>query len=302
MAIEITMLGTACMVPTKERNVQAIFVDMHGEGLLFDCGEGTQRQMNIAGINRNRVRKIFISHWHGDHVSGLVGLLQTITNSENPQKIIIFGPRETKDRIAYLLRSVSFESNKINLEIRELDPVYVEKAYENEEYYVECAYLEHKPKCLGYSLVEKDKLRIQMPKVKKLGLREGPLLGKLQRGQSVEVKGQTIKPEDVAITQKGKKLTIIMDTRPCENAIELAREADLLICESAYTAEHEEKAISYKHMTTKDAGLIATKAEVKKLIITHFSQRYKTAKELGEEIKTFFPNSETAYDFMKVKL
>ncbi|MBN1793095.1 ribonuclease Z [Candidatus Woesearchaeota archaeon] len=302
MAIEITMLGTACMVPTKERNVQAIFVDMHGEGILFDCGEGTQRQMNIAGLNRNRVRKIFISHWHGDHVSGLIGLLQTVTNNENPQKVTIFGPRETKDRIGHLMQSVSFESSRLNIEIKELDPVHIEKAYENEEYYVECAYLDHKPRCLGYSLVEKDKLRIQMPKAKKLGLREGPLIGKLQRGQAVEHKGQTIKPEDVATIQKGKKLTIIMDTQPCENAYELAREADLLVCESAYTEEHEEKAREYKHMTTRQAALIATNANVKKLIITHFSQRYKGTKELAEEIKTFFPNSETAYDFMKVKL
>jgi len=300
--MEITMLGTSCMVPTKERNVQAIYVDFKGGGILFDCGEGTQRQMNIAGINRNKIRKILLTHWHGDHVSGLIGLLQTMSNNENPQKVFIFGPRETKERIAHLLRAVSFENNRIELEIKELNPDGVEKIFDNEDYFIEAAYLEHKLPCLGFSLVEKDKRKINMVKAKKLGLREGPLIGKLQSGKSVSFKGQTISPDDVSHMQKGKKLSIILDTLPCKNAYELAKEADLLIAESAYTSEMEEKSLEYKHMTTKQAALIATTANVKKLIITHFSQRYKTNKELEEEIKTFFQNSQAAYDFMSIKL
>ncbi|MBN2052246.1 ribonuclease Z [Candidatus Woesearchaeota archaeon] len=300
--MEITMLGTSCMVPTKERNVQGIFVDFKGDGLLFDCGEGTQRQMNIAGINRNRIRKIFITHWHGDHVAGLIGLLQTISNNENPQKVMLFGPRDTKERIAHLMRSVSFEDNRMELEVKEINPNGVEKVSEAEEYYVEAAYLDHKIPCLGYSLVEKDKRKINMAKAKKLGLREGPLIGKLQAGHSVNFKGATITPDDVSHIEKGKKIAIILDTLPCKNAYDLAKEADLLIAESAYTSDLEEKSLEYKHMTTKHAALIATTANVKKLIITHFSQRYKTAKELEEEIKTFFPNSQAAFDFMKIKL
>jgi len=296
------MLGTSCMVPTKDRNVQGIFVEFKGDGILFDCGEGTQRQMNIAGINRNRIRKIFITHWHGDHVSGLIGLLQTISNNETSQKVILFGPRDTKERIAHLMRSVSFEETRMDLEVRELDPTEVEKVSDAEDYYVQAAYLDHKIPCLGYALVEKDKRKINMAKAKKIGLREGPLIGKLQAGHSVSFKGQTIRPDDVSFIQQGKKIAIILDTLPCKNAYELAKEADILIAESAYTSDLEEKSLEYKHMTTKQAGLIATTANVKKLIITHFSQRYKTAKELEDEIKTFFPNSQAAYDFMKIKL
>ena len=302
MAIELTMLGTGCMVPTKDRNVQGIFVDFNGEGMLFDCGEGSQRQMNIAGINRNRVRKIFISHWHGDHVGGLIGLLQTVANSESPDKIIIFGPRDTKERLGHLFRAISFESNRLDLEIKELNPKGVETIHETQDYYVEAAYLDHKIPCIGYSVVEKDKLRIIMSKAKKLGLKEGPLIGKLQQGKAVEFQGKKVTPEEVAEVQTGKKLTIIMDTQPCQNAYDLARDADLLVCESAYAADLEEKAREYKHMTTRQAALIATKAEAKKLIITHFSQRYKSIHDLQDEIKTFFPNSECAYDFMKVKV
>jgi ribonuclease Z len=300
--MEITILGTSCMVPTKDRNVQGIYVEYKGEGILFDCGEGTQRQMNIAGINRNKVRKIFLTHWHGDHVSGLVGLLQTISNNETQQKVVIFGPRETKERIAHLLKSVSFEENRMDLEIREVNPSGVEKIYDGEDYLIRAAYLDHKIPCLGYSLIEKDKRKINMAKAKKLGLREGPLIGKLQAGLNVILKGQTIATDEVSHIQKGKKLCIVLDTLPCKNAYELAAEADILIAEAAYTSEMEEKSLEYKHMTTKQAALIATTANVKKLIITHFSQRYKTNKELEEDVKTFFPESQAAFDFMKIKL
>jgi len=300
--MEITILGTSCMVPTKDRNVQGIYVEYKGEGILFDCGEGTQRQMNIAGINRNKVRKIFLTHWHGDHVSGLVGLLQTISNSETQQKIVIFGPRETKERIAHLMKSVSFEENRMDLEIREINPSSVEKIYEGEDYIIQAAYLDHKIPCLGYSLIEKDVRKINMAKAKKFGLREGPLIGKLQSGLNVILKGQTITADEVSHIQKGKKLCIVLDTLPCKNAYELAAEADILIAEAAYTSEMEEKSLEYKHMTTKQAALIATTANVKKLIITHFSQRYKTNKELEEDVRTFFPESQAAFDFMKIKL
>jgi len=300
--MEIIILGTSCMVPTKDRNVQGIFVEYKGEGILFDCGEGTQRQMNIAGINRNKVRKIFLTHWHGDHVSGLVGLLQTISNNETQQKIVIFGPRETRERIAHLMKSVSFEENRIDLEIREVNPSSVEKIYDGEDYIIQAAYLDHKIPCLGYNLIEKDVRKINMAKAKKLGLREGPLIGKLQAGLNVILKGQTITSDEVSHIQRGKKLCIVLDTLPCKNAYELAAEADILIAEAAYTSDMEEKSLEYKHMTTKQAALIATTANVKKLIITHFSQRYKTNKELEEDVRTFFPESQAAFDFMKIKL
>jgi ribonuclease Z len=300
--MEITILGTSCMVPTKERNVQAIYIENKGEGMLIDCGEGTQRQMNIAGINRNKVRKIFISHWHGDHVAGLIGLLQTISNNENPQKVTIFGPIETKERIYHMLRSVSFENNRLDLEVKELNPDGVEKVYDAEEYYAEAAYLDHKLPCLGYSIIEKDKRKINMAKAKALGLHGGPLVGKLQLGKSVNFKGKEITPDEVSHVQKGKKLTVILDTLACKNAYDLAKDADLLIAESAYASDLEEKGAEYKHLTTKQAALIATTANVKRLIITHFSQRYKTAEKIEEEIKTFFKESQAAHDFMKIKL
>jgi len=300
--MELTFLGTSCMVPTKERNVSGIYLDHKGEGILIDCGEGTQRQMNIAGINRLKVKKILISHWHGDHMGGLIGLLQTIGNIEKEDKhLLLFGPKGSKQKMEHLMKATYFYE-KIDLEVRELDPKGVEKFHEEEDYHLECTWLEHSVPCLGFSFVEKDRRKINMEKVKAVGLKPGPLVGKLQEGKTVDFKGKKIKPEDVSFVVKGKKLTVIWDTVFTNACLALAKDADLLICESSYAADLAEKAEEYKHLTTQQAGFIATQANVKELITTHFSQRYKTAEQLEEEVKTFFKNSRCAYDFMKVKV
>jgi ribonuclease Z len=192
--MELTFLGTSCMVPTKERNVSGIFLDYNGDGMLIDCGEGTQRQMNIAGINRNRAKKVLISHWHGDHVAGLVGLLQTLGNDENPPKITIYGPKGTKERMFHLLNAIVFNI-KVDMAIKELDPRgEVTRFHETEDYILEAIDLRHNTPCLGFSFIEKDKLKINMGKAKELGLKEGPLIGKLQRGLTVQHKGKEITP------------------------------------------------------------------------------------------------------------
>lgn len=300
--MEIMFMGTSCMVPTKERNVSGIFFDYNGDGMLIDCGEGTQRQMNIAGINRNRARKILISHWHGDHVAGLVGLFQTLGNDENPQKISLFGPRGTKQRMFHLLNAVVY-STKLDITIKELDPKgEILRFFENDDYALECIDLRHPTPCLGYSFIEKDKLKINMIKAKELGLREGPLIGRLQRGQTVQHKGKEITPDMIARMQEGKKITFILDTGETKHIPILAEGSDLLIMEATYLSGHEEKAEANKHLTAKQAALLAHTAGVKRLIMTHFSQRYREAREFEEEARTFFPESSCAFDFMKIKL
>ncbi|MBU1976309.1 MAG: ribonuclease Z [Nanoarchaeota archaeon] len=301
--MQLTILGTSSMVPTKERNVSGIFLDYNGDCMLIDCGEGTQRQMNIAGINRNKVKKVLITHWHGDHVSGLIGLIQTLGNSEIEEPTLhVFGPKGTKERMFHLMNTVSFES-KVNVKVKDLDPRgKLLKFFENTDYALECIDMRHSTPCLGYSFVEKDKLRIQMPKAKKLGLKEGPLIGKLQRGETVKVKGKEITPEMVATQQKGKKVTFIMDTQQTNNTLVLAESADLLVIETTYLAEKEENALKFKHMTTNQVGMIAHTAGVKKMIMTHFSQRYKETGEFEKEARLHFPESYAAYDFMKIKV
>lgn len=301
MAIEITFLGTGGMVPTKDRNVQGIYLDYKGEGILVDCGEGTQRQMNIAGINRLKVKKILLSHWHGDHVSGLIGLIQTLGNVEEPKKLIIYGPKGTKVHMHHLLNSCEFDL-RLELEINELNIKNKAVIFENDDYMIEAAPLDHSVPCLGYSFIEKDTRNINMSKAKKLGLSEGPLLGKIQKGEPVKVKGKEISPDDVSTIKNGKKVSFILDTLLTQNCYEIAQNADLLISEANFDSKLEEKARKSKHMTADQVALIANNSNVKKLILTHFSQRYKTLHDLEEEAKGLFPNTLMAFDFMKVKL
>lgn len=305
--MELTFLGTSCMVPTKDRNVTGIFLSYKNKGLLFDCGEGTQRQMNIAGINRNKVDIIMISHWHGDHVSGLIGLIQTLGNqlsaNEERKRVHIYGPKETEQRMEHLIKTCIFD-NKLILEVHEIIPKKNEilKIIDNEEFYIETGLLDHGVPCLGYRFVEKDQRRIDMKKADSLGLREGPLIGKLQEGNEVKFNDKTITPDMVSNIQKGKKFAVILDTGICQNTHLLSEDVDLLICEASYASQIEEKAENNKHLTAKQAALIASNANAKRLILTHISQRYKTPGEVLEDARDVYENVEVAYDFMKVKI
>jgi ribonuclease Z len=301
MAIEITFLGTASMVPTKERNVQGIYLDFKGEGILVDCGEGSQRQMNIAGINRLKVKKILISHWHGDHVSGLIGLIQTIGNTEEPGKLTIFGPVGSKERMHHLLNTCIFDL-RISIDIQEIDIKKKSVVFQNDDYIIEAAPLDHSVPCLGYTFTEKDTRKINLEKAKKLGIQEGPLLGKIQRGETVTVKHTQISPDEVSTVKKGKKIAFIMDTAITNSCYDLAENADVLISEATFESSKAEKADKFKHLTAEQVALVANKVGVKKLILTHFSQRYKSLSDLEREAKDLFPETTLAYDFLKLKV
>ncbi len=304
MPFEITFLGTSSMVPTKERNVQAILLEREGELLLFDCGEGTQRQMNIAGHSRAKIRKVFLTHWHGDHVGGLIGLIQTIFNSDYQETLHIYGPKGTKRRIEHLRKSVDFE-NKVSLEIHELQPGPGELllACDHHDYTVECAQLRHGTPCLGYRFAEKDRVRIDMEHAaKEYGLKSGPLIGKLKKGETVTFKGRRIGPDDVCYKVAGRSFVLVSDTGVTTTIPLLAENADLLVCEASFTNDHEPKAAEFKHLTAAQAALLAQQAAASRLILTHFSQRYTNAQQHLDEARIHFPGVEAAFDFMKVKL
>ncbi len=296
--IEVVFLGTSSMVPTKERNHSSIFISYGIDGILFDCGEGTQRQFKIAGINPNRVTKILISHWHGDHVLGLPGLLQTLASNKYDKALEIYGPKGTVKNIKYLFKAFYF-LNTINMKVIEIKK---KKFFENDEYYFEAYALEHKVPCMGFRFVEKDRRKVDMQKAKKLGLSEGPLIGELQQGKSVVWNGKKIIPQQVTYVQKGRVIAYISDTNKCDNCLKIAKDADLLISEATFESKLDEKAEEYTHMTAKDAAMIANRANAKKLVLTHFSQRYKTVDEIKEEAVVYFPNTLCAYDFMKVNV
>jgi len=296
--MQVLFLGTSSMVPTKERNQSGILISYGSEGILIDCGEGIQRQLKIAGIKLTKIHRILISHWHGDHVLGLPGLIQSMSASDYQKTLHVYGPTGTKNFMKKMFEAFIFD-RKIDIEIYELKSG---RFFENGDFILQVASLEHNITTLGYSFIEKDKRKINVKLIKELGVPEGPLLGKLQSGKDVVWKGKKIKVDKATRVEKGKKITIISDTLPCKGADILAKNSDLLICEATYSSTLEDKAKEYHHMTSKQAAELANRGRVKKLILTHFSARYKNTQELEEDARTYFNNVLSAEDFMKITI
>lgn len=297
--MEIIFLGTSSMVPTKERNQIAVFLRYSTHGILLDCGEGTQRQFKIANISLPKITKILLTHWHGDHVLGLPGLMQTLSSLNYSSKLEIYGPKNTKKRIESMFEAFVFDKH-LDFEVTEI--VKDGKFFENSEFILEAYRLEHGIETLGFTFIEKDKRKIDMKKAKKLGIPEGPLIGKLQNGHPVDIKGKKIHPDDVSTLQKGKKIAYITDTIPCDGCYKAGQEADIIICEATYSSKLAEKSEEYNHMTAKQAGHIASNSGAKKLVLVHFSARYKNTDELEDDAKNLFDNTVCAYDFMKINI
>ncbi|MBI2662311.1 ribonuclease Z [Candidatus Woesearchaeota archaeon] len=295
--MEITFLGTGCMQPTKTRNHSGILLSYKTENILFDCGEGIQRQMRIAGIKPAKVTRILISHWHGDHVFGLAGLLSTMGADKAEKKIYIYGPPGTKKFLGYLLKSFA-SKDVIDHEVKEVKAGIF---FENEDFKLRAESLKHSTICVGYGFIEKDKRRIDVVRVEKLKLK-GPILGELQEGKDVIVEGKKIKSVDVTYVVPGKKISYVADTVLCEGAEKLASNVDLLISEGTHLEDIREKTEKYMHLTVKDAALLASRLGAKKLVITHISQRYKSIAEIVDEAKMHFEESIVAEDFMKIKI
>jgi ribonuclease Z len=296
--MQILFLGTSSMVPTKERNQSGILVSYGSENILVDCGEGTQRQLKIAGVSLAKITKILISHWHGDHVLGLPGLIQSMSAVGYEKTLRVYGPVGTKKFMKKMFGVFLFDRD-IEIEVHEIREG---KFFENDEFILEAAPLEHNIETLGYNIIEKDKRKINLKFVKKAGIPEGPLLGKLQEGKSMVWKGKKINADKATYIIKGKKVTIISDTVPCKGTGILAKDSDLLICESTYSSELEGKGEKHGHMTAKQAAELANRSNVKRLVLTHFSARYKNVHELEEDARNYFDDVLCAKDFMKINL
>ena len=295
--MEIVFLGTTAMVPTKSRNHTSILLKYENRNILFDCGEGTQRQFRFASLKPSKLDYIFITHWHGDHVLGLPGLLQTLSANGYKKTLKIFGPVGTKRFVKSMLNAFIFYFD-FNIEVYDLKNLDV---FEDDRFYIKAYKLDHTTDTLGYRFVEKDKWKIDLNKAKEYGV-EKENLGKIQKGLSVRIKNRLIKPEMICKKIKGKIISFIFDTKECKNAYELAKDSDIAIIEATFDNELLEKAIERKHLTAEQAGLIAKKSNSKKLIITHFSQRYKNIRKLLNQTKRVFKNTIAAKDFMRIRL
>ena len=212
------------------------------------------------------------------------------------------GPIGTKDRMHHLLNTCIFDQ-RVDIRIKEIDPKdKLKKVYEDDDYYIEAAALSHSVPCIGYSFIEKDKIRIDKDFIKKHKIREGPHMKKLQAGNDIKINDELIKAKDATYIVPGRKIAYIADTVPCKGIMLLAENADIMVSEAAYSSALENKAEQYYHMTAKQAGLLASQSQAKKLILTHFSQRYSNTQEIEEDARTVFDNVVFAEDFMKISL
>ncbi len=298
--MKITFLGTSDAIPTAERNHTAILLSFKDENILVDCGEGTQRQLYTARISPAKLTRLLITHWHGDHVLGIPGLLQTLGFSEYSGKLRIYGPSKTKEHFDYLLKLFnSMYVEKIDTEVKE---VKTGKIIDEKDFSISAERLRHY-NCFGYRFEEKERRRINLDYIKKRGISPGPILKNLQQGKDILWKGKKVLVSKATFTIKGKIIAFIFDTAYCDEAIKLAKDADIVIAESTYLKEHENFAKERGHLTSEQAATIAKKAGAKKLYLIHVSRRYKGKEDLVlKEAKKVFSNTFLAKDFMSIEL
>ena len=299
--INITFLGTSGAKPSAKRNHTGILISYAAENILFDCGEGIQRQFKIAKENPCKLTRIFLTHWHGDHVLGLPGLLESLEMSEYSKTLHIYGPKNTKEKIA-LLEKVYGKFN-ISIQIHEVSSGTIVK--EN-GFSIESHPMSHGIATNAYSFIVPDKLRLDKSKLKKLKLPNSPLISKLAQGKDIIHEGKKIKAKSLTYMEKGKKISLVLDTLMNPNALKISKNSDILICESTFLAnspEGEKLAKEHNHLTSKDAATLAKRSKVKTLILTHLSERYEhDPKPLLDEAKNIFKNTLIAKDFDKIQI
>ncbi len=303
--IEIFFLGTSSAVPTKRRNHTGILLKYKEQNFLFDCGEGIQRQFRISDRNPCKLTKIFISHWHGDHFLGLSGLIQTLEMNEYGKKLEIYGPIGIKKNIYDLLKIIQKtylldNKNIFHININEINDGIV---IDEDEYIISSIKTNHNIESLTYSFLLKEKNRINKEKLKELNIKNSPLLSEIVKGKKVNINGKIVDGKKITYKEKQKKITFIFDTKYENSLINFAKSSDLLICESTYSAQEQELASKYYHLSSKDAANIANKSHSERLILTHLSQRYSEIPNiLRDEAKKNFKNVNVAEDFDKIEI
>jgi len=302
MSLSVVFLGTAGSIPTLQRGLPAIAVQRKGELILFDCGEGVQRQMIRAGIGFHRKTKVFITHMHGDHVLGLPGLFQTMSLLDRKRKLEVYGPSGIRAFVEATQQTVQFTLT-FPLEVVEIEDAGV--ICKEREYEVHAIWVDHVIPSLAYALTEKPRPGKFYPeKAIALEVPEGPLWSKLQHGSAVVLSnGRVVKPEKVLGSPRpGRKIVYTGDTRYLKNLAEFAENADLLIHDATFDDDLWERVREDGHSTPSQAAKTAKKAGAKRLVLTHISARYKEAGLLLEQAKKVFPRVDLAEDFMRINL
>ena len=290
------MLGTAAQVPTRDRAHNAVLVLWGEHGILFDPGEGTQRQLTIAGISVSRVDQVCVTHFHGDHCLGLPGILQRVALDRREAPIGVAYPAAGEEYYQRLRHASVFDDRAAIVPAPVGGPGPVARVG---DLTVVAEPLDHRVETYGYRLQEPDGWRMLPERLAALGVR-GPDVGRLQEGETIEVRGRWIEPDDVRIRRPGQSLAVVMDTSPCEGAKDLARGVDLLVCEATFLESEAELAELAGHLTARQAAELAAEAGVRRLVLTHFSQRYQDLEGFAAEAGAIFDDVVVARDLSRI--
>ena len=299
--MHLTFLGTSAACPTVERNTAGLALQREGETIIFDCGEGTQRQMMRWAVGFS-FREIFFTHFHSDHFLGLIGLVRTMGLMDRTEPLTLYGPKGAQ-RVLGAALNVGIERNRFPVEIIEVKPGDV---LGREEYEIRIFETDHRIDTVGYALVEHLRLgRFNPDKARDLGIPEGPLWGRLHRGESIELPdGRKVNPADlVGEPRPGRTLVYTGDTRPFPAVVAASRDADLLVHEATFSDSEIERARETGHSTAREAAEVAREAGVRRLVLTHISPRYSLdVSELLGEAQAIFPETTIARDGWTVEV
>lgn len=289
---DLIILGCSSQQPTRRRNHGAYLFRWNDEGLLFDPGEGTQRQFIFANVAPTCVTRIFISHFHGDHCLGFGSMLMRLNLDKVTHPIHCYYPASGKvyfDRLRY--GCIYHE----NIKVIEHPVSKAGLVEQDDNFRIEATFLSHGVDNIGWRVTENDTRKFDPQKLNALGV-NGPLVTELQQKGSLNIAGKNITLDDVSTIRPGESIAVVIDTTYCQEAVDIARNARVLLCESTYLEEHRHLADSYQHLTAKQAAEIAKEANVQELILTHFSARYQDLEEFLKEAKPIFPNTLVADD------
>ncbi|MBL8961729.1 MAG: ribonuclease Z [Gemmatimonadetes bacterium] len=300
MPLIVRFLGTSASRPTVERGVSSIAVEREGETLLVDCGEGTQRQMMRYGVSF-ALNDVFFSHFHADHFLGIAGLMRTLALQGREEPLRCWGPRGA-ERVLQRCETLGADRLTFPLEVTEVEPGTV---LPRGDYEMRAVQARHRgAAALSWALVEHDRLgRFDPETARAMGIPEGPLWGRIHKGQSITLDdGRVIEPSMlVGPTRPGRRVVITGDTRPCDETVEAAHRADLLVHESTFGDEEATRAVETGHSTAREAAGVARDAEVRRLVLTHLSARYtRDPSDLEREARTVFPVVQVARDGMEI--
>lgn len=293
---EVVVLGSASQAPTRRRNHNGYLLRWDGEGILFDPGEGTQRQFTFADVSAASITRICISHFHGDHCLGLPGILMRLAIDEGHLPVTIHYPASGEAHLQHL-RQASIGQENIAVDTR---PVATDgRVHEQSEFVLSCRRLQHRVDAVGWRLDEPDGRRMLPNRLAAAGI-EGADIGRLRTEGHVVVDGRTISTEEMSEHRPGQSFAFIMDTAWCDAALELADGADLVVCESTFLDGDEALAEKYGHMTARQAGRLAREAGARRLLISHFSRRYDDPERFGIEAGEEFDDVVVAEDLLRV--